>query len=153
MEMNRLLDLYRARQAERGPKLDQFFRGERKYLLIQRPPGEMWGACNSIEQIYANMGAATGAEMREAGASRQSILKTMLALTIPPIAGVLGGGLLFSGVSREVVVVVLSFAAAALLYLVTEELLVEAHEVPETPFTTAMFFAGFIILYVLELAF
>lgn len=54
MEMNRLLDLYRARQAERGPKLDQFFRGERKYLLIQRPPGEMWGACNSIEQIYAN---------------------------------------------------------------------------------------------------
>jgi ZIP family zinc transporter len=120
-------------------------------LALGEINGTLIAVALGIEILF--LGAATGAEMREAGASRQSILKTMLALTIPPIAGVLGGGLLFSGVSHDIVVVVLSFAAAALLYLVTEELLVEAHEVPETPFTTAMFFAGFIILYVLELAF
>lgn len=54
MEISQLLDNYQRRKAERGIKMDQFFQGQRKYLLIQRPPSEMWGACNSIEQIYAN---------------------------------------------------------------------------------------------------
>jgi zinc transporter ZupT len=40
---------------------------------------------------------------------------------------------------------------AALLYLVTEELLVEAHEEPETPLLTAMFFVGFVALLVSEM--
>ena len=44
----------------------------------------------------------------------------------------------------------LAFGAAALLYLVTEELLVEAHEVPDTPLLTAMFFVGFLALFILE---
>ena len=44
---------------------------------------------------------------------------------------------------------VLAFGCAALLFLVTEELLVEAHEVPETPWTTAMFFAGFLLFLVI----
>ncbi|RZL69971.1 MAG: transporter, partial [Sphingomonas sp.] len=36
----------------------------------------------------------------------------------------------------------LSFGLMALLYLVTEELLVEAHEKPDTPLISAMFFIG-----------
>ena len=43
-----------------------------------------------------------------------------------------------------------AFGLVALLYLVTEELLVEAHEQPETPLTTAAFFAGFLALLILE---
>ena len=43
-----------------------------------------------------------------------------------------------------------SFGLIALLYLVTEELLVEAHETPDQPWVTAMFFAGFLVLLVLE---
>ena len=38
----------------------------------------------------------------------------------------------------------------ALLYLVTEELLVEAHERPDTPFISAMFFVGFLGLLLIE---
>lgn len=45
----------------------------------------------------------------------------------------------------------LSFGAAALLYLVTEELLVEAHEVPKTTLSTAMFFLGFLILLIIDM--
>ena len=41
--------------------------------------------------------------------------------------------------------------AAALMYLVIEQLLTEAHEVKETPLITASFFAGFVALYLLEL--
>jgi ZIP family zinc transporter len=43
-----------------------------------------------------------------------------------------------------------AFGLIALLYLVTEELLVGAHECPETPFTTAMFFIGFMAILTLE---
>lgn len=46
-------------------------------------------------------------------------------------------------------VILLSFGLSALLFLVIEELLVEAHEVPETPVSTATFFAGFLIFVVI----
>jgi ZIP family zinc transporter len=39
---------------------------------------------------------------------------------------------------------ILSFGLAALLFLVTEELLVEAHKEPETAISTALFFIGFL---------
>jgi len=44
----------------------------------------------------------------------------------------------------------LSFGLIALLYLVTEELLVEAHAKPDSPLISAMFFAGFLGLLLLE---
>lgn len=44
----------------------------------------------------------------------------------------------------------LSFGLMALLYLVTEELLVEAHEKPDSPFISAMFFVGFLALLLIE---
>jgi ZIP family zinc transporter len=44
----------------------------------------------------------------------------------------------------------LAFGLIALLYLVTEELLVEAHETEDRPWVTAMFFAGFLLLLLLD---
>ena len=44
----------------------------------------------------------------------------------------------------------LSFGLIALLYLVTEELLVEAHAKPDSPLISAMFFVGFLGLLILE---
>lgn len=44
----------------------------------------------------------------------------------------------------------LSFGLMALLYLVTEELLVEAHEKPDTPLISTMFFIGFLGLLLFE---
>ena len=44
----------------------------------------------------------------------------------------------------------LSFGLMALLYLVIEELLVEAHEKPDTPLISAMFFIGFLGLLLIE---
>jgi ZIP family zinc transporter len=43
-----------------------------------------------------------------------------------------------------------AFGLVALLYLVTEELLVEAHEAGDTPWATALFFVGFLLLLILE---
>jgi zinc transporter, ZIP family len=44
----------------------------------------------------------------------------------------------------------LTFGLMALLYLVTEELLVEAHEKPDGPGISAMFFVGFLGLLLVE---
>ena len=43
-----------------------------------------------------------------------------------------------------------SFGLVALLYLVTEELLVEAHAGPEKPWVTSLFFVGFLLILLLD---
>ena len=43
-----------------------------------------------------------------------------------------------------------AFGLIALLYLVTEELLVEAHEKPDTAWGTALFFIGFLGLATID---
>jgi len=55
-----------------------------------------------------------------------------------------------SGLVGTTLGAVLAFGLAALLYLVTEELLVEAHEVRENTVTTAMFFVGFLVLLMVD---
>ena len=47
--------------------------------------------------------------------------------------------------------VLLGIGTVALLYLVTEELLVEAHEVPETSWAISAFFLGFLLFLVIEM--
>jgi zinc transporter, ZIP family len=63
------------------------------------------------------------------------------------LAGALGGWLILRHASQSVLAVILSFGAAALLYLVTEELLVETHLPQETLVSTAMFFLGFLVIF------
>ena len=46
---------------------------------------------------------------------------------------------------------VLAFGAIALLYLVTEELLVTVRNVSETPWHTLVLFTGFILVFVIEM--
>jgi ZIP family zinc transporter len=54
-------------------------------------------------------------------------------------------GYVIAGTSGGFLAGVLGFGVASLLYLVTEELLAEAHEVPDTPVVTATFFVGFLV--------
>jgi ZIP family zinc transporter len=63
--------------------------------------------------------------------------------------GALVGAAVLGSAGTNVLAAVLAFGAAALLYLVVEELLVEAHEAKETPLLAAMFFVGFIGLFAL----
>ncbi len=65
-----------------------------------------------------------------------------------PIGAVLAAPI--TTLSPAVVKSFFAFGLIALLYLVTEELLVEAYEVPERPWITAMFFVGFLLLFLLE---
>lgn len=86
-----------------------------------------------------------------AGVARGRVLLTAFGVGVLFLVGTFGGYFLLGGLSGAALEALLSFAAAALLYLVTEELLVEAHEIPETPLITSSFFAGFLLLLLLDM--
>jgi ZIP family zinc transporter len=73
------------------------------------------------------------------------------ALGITVLAFALFGSLLLTGASNAVIGGTLAFSAAALLYLVTEELLMEAHEVEEKPISTLVLFGGFLAFWSIQL--
>lgn len=77
--------------------------------------------------------------------TKQKNLFILLVLGLIFFSGAILGITLLSGLSQEWLELVLSFGLAALLFLVTEELLTEAHEEKETLLQTAMFFVGFLI--------
>ncbi len=103
----------------------------------------------TLELLF--LGVSVAASLTEAKVGRARCLLTVTGLSVLVVCGALLGGSLLSGLSGLALEIVLSFGAAALMYLVIEELLTEAHEVKETPLITAAFFAGFVALYLLEL--
>lgn len=69
------------------------------------------------------------------------------------ILGVVAGTLVFGGMTGAPIAIVIAFGAANLIYLVTEELLVKATQVPETPVSTTPFFAGFLLIFVFDMVY
>lgn len=65
------------------------------------------------------------------------------------IVGALLGRTMLANASEHTLAGLLSFGSAALLFLVTEELLIEAHESANTAVTTTMFFFGFLVFELL----
>lgn len=61
------------------------------------------------------------------------------------------GNVLLAGASHALIGGTLAFSAAALLYLVTEELLMEAHTVEEKPISTLVLFGGFLSFWSIQL--
>lgn len=99
-----------------------------------------------------SLGLALCVVFNQAGVARVKSVMSVFALTLLIVVGAAVGGTLLVGLSEGALEIVLSFGLAALLFLVTEELLVEAHEEPETPAATATFFAGFLLFLILGMA-
>lgn len=73
------------------------------------------------------------------------------ALGVTVLVCALLGNFLLSDASNNTIAAALAFSAAALLYLVTDELLVEAHEVEEKPIATLVLFGGFLVFWSIQL--
>ena len=97
------------------------------------------------------MGISAAAALTGAGASRVRIVSTTAGLGGFLLIGAGLGAVVLNGASSAMLDVVLSFGIAALLYLVVEELMVEAHETPETRWLSATFFIGFLLLMIIEM--
>ena len=98
-----------------------------------------------------SVGFALAATLRRRGFSRRFSAATPAATALLLSAGAVAGGAPLRHVSRDALAGVLAFGSAALLFLVTEELISEAHEERDSPVRTAFFFLGFLVLFVLEM--
>ena len=92
-----------------------------------------------------SLGLAVVLACADSNLSKQKNLLILLALGLTFFVGAIIGITMLAGLSQEILELVLSFGLAALLFLVTEELLTEAHEEKETLLQASMFFVGFLI--------
>lgn len=96
------------------------------------------------------LGLSAAAALRPAGVARGRIIGATAVLSLLFAIGAVSGAALLRGISGPALTTLFAFGAAVLIYLVTEELLVEAHEVPETALAMTLFFVGFAALTVLN---
>lgn len=118
-----------------------FIAGQEQGILIT--------AALTIEVLFLGLAVAT--VLSQAGASRLRVIGTPAVLALLLAGSAVLGVALLGNISGAPLALVLSFAGAALLYLVVEELLIEAHEVPETPISASLFFLGFLVLFLIEM--
>ncbi len=109
--------------------------------------GTLLAVAISIELAALGMATATSLGSRRVTTRTAVLCLVGLALLVF-VSAVLSAWLL-GGIPDAYLEIVLSFGLAALLFLVTEELLVEAHESSQSPLITAAFFAGFLLFMLL----
>lgn len=118
-----------------------FAAGERGGILLS--------VALAVEILF--LGLATSSSLVAAGFANSRAVTTTSALASFLLLGAGLGATVLSHLGGSSLEALLAFGCAALLYLVTEELLVGAHELPHTPVTTAMFFVGFLALLLVEM--
>lgn len=101
----------------------------------------------TLEVLF--LGLSLAAELSEAAVSRARSVGLVSAVALLLPAGVLAATSI-AQLSPNILTGFFTFGLIALLYLVTEELLVEAHKTPDRPWVTALFFIGFLLLLVVE---
>jgi zinc transporter, ZIP family len=95
----------------------------------------------TLETVSLGLSSAPVLVRSGTPAVRVVALMALIGIVLPTAAA---AGYVIVGVSERFLAAILGFGTASLLYLVTEELLAEAHEEPDTPLVTTAFFAGFL---------
>lgn len=111
--------------------------------------GRLLALALSVEALF--LGLSIVASCRDKAKSKGQSFWLASSSGVVLTAFALGGASLLSTLHGALHQAVLAFGIAALLYLVTEELLVEAHETPDEPTEVVGFFAGFLLILVLAL--
>lgn len=95
----------------------------------------------SLETL--SLGLSSAPALVQSGMPRSRVVLWMGVAGVVVLLGA-AVGYAVVGLSPSFLAAILGFGVSSLLYLVTEELLAEAHEEPDTPAITATFFAGFL---------
>jgi ZIP family zinc transporter len=96
-----------------------------------------------------SLGVATAVELQQEAVARARTVGIVALLAGSLLVGATLGLTLLRHATGGLLVFVLSFGLAALLFLVTEELLAEAHSEDESLWLTAAFFVGFLLFLLL----
>lgn len=118
-------------------------------FAIGQASGVVFVVAFSLEMAF--LGLTTAVELDSTGASRRTVLAGPALLGALLLLGSVAGHFLsrVSGFGFDAIV---AFATAVLVYLVAEELLVEAHEEKDAPLLTSFFFLAFLGVLSLDIA-
>jgi ZIP family zinc transporter len=94
---------------------------------------------------------SVGSEFHKGKSKRWRGLAATTGIASLLLLGAAGASFFLEDTSKAVLAVVLAFGAAALIYLIAEELLVESIQAEESLFSTAMLFTGFAVVLALRL--
>ena len=132
-----------------GAAVDQIVSGI--LLGVGIAAGAHVGALLSFSMAVEDLsfGLAVATTLGRVGASRPQTIGVTTALGLLFVLVTVAGAILLGGLPRAIIVLLLSFGSAALLYVVTEQLLVEAHDVKKAQHLATAFFAGFLLIMVL----
>ncbi|MES2267413.1 MAG: ZIP family metal transporter [Bacteroidota bacterium] len=103
----------------------------------------------TLEMFF--LGLTTAVTLLGEGAKKRKVILLTASLALMIGVGAALAVTILGGLTGAALYGVLAFGCATLLYLVTEELLIDAHSVKETPLVTSVFFAGFLLLLMLEM--
>ena len=116
-------------------------------FIVSPKAGLLLTIALTLEVLF--LGLSLAAKLGEEKMSRaQTIGLTTAAILLLPVGALAASAV--AQLSPAVLTGFFAFGLIALLYLVTGELLVEAHETPDRPWVTALFFVGFLLLLILE---
>lgn len=99
----------------------------------------------------ASLGLALIGELLDRQIPRWKAFTIMAGVSCLLLVGSALGAVVLNHLSSTFLTAALGFGVAALLFLVTEELLLEAHKQEDTSTTTAIFFAGFLSILILDM--
>jgi zinc transporter, ZIP family len=111
--------------------------------------GVLLAVALALELLFLTL--SVGVELRKGKFKLWQGLAITTGIAVLLLVGAFGANLVFGGASEATLAIVLSFGAAALIYLIAEELLVENIQAEETLFSTVMLFSGFVVLLALKL--
>ncbi len=111
--------------------------------------GSLLAVALALELLFLTL--SVGVEFREAKFKWWQTLAVTGGIAMMFILGAMGAGFFLANASEATLAMVLSFGAAALIYLIAEELLVETIEEEKSLFPTVTLFSGFLVLLILKL--
>ena len=106
-------------------------------------------AALALELFFLNLSG--GSEFSKVKSKRWQGLLVNTGISALMLVGAFIASLILREASDATIAVGLAFGSAALIYLIAEELLVEAIQAEESLLSTAMLFAGFLVLLALKL--
>lgn len=101
----------------------------------------------TLEVLFLGLSLAT--ELLDAAYTRARVVGLVAAVALLLPVGVSAANIV-AHLSPAALQGFFAFGLISLLYLVTEELLIEAHETRDLPWVTSLFFIGFLLLLILE---
>ena len=114
-----------------------------------RTLGMLLAVALAVELFFLTL--SVGSEFQRRKSHRAVGLTVTTGIALLLLVGAGGAALWLKGASENAAAAFLSFGAAALIYLLAEELLVESIEAEESLFSTAMLFGGFAMVLALKL--